>query len=130
MRGVLYALSVIAVIGLAYWAYGENYRTQTALSEVRALEREIADLREALSVQRAEWAYLNRPERLRELAFLNFETLGLMPMHADQFGNIDQIAYPQPGLPSISGAVSLTAQFSPNITAKATATSPTGEARQ
>ena len=111
MRGFLFVLSILAVIALAYWAYGENYRTQTALSEVRALKREIADLREALSVQRAEWAYLNRPERLRELAFLNFESLGLMPMRADQFGNIDQIAYPRPDLPPISGSVALTAQF-------------------
>lgn len=130
MRGLLYAFSVIAVISLAYWAYGENYRTQTALSEVRALKREIGDLREELSVQRAEWAYLNRPERLRELAFLNFDSLGLMPMHADQFGNIEQIAYPRAGLPTISGTVSLTARFPDDVPANAPGAAPVKETRR
>lgn len=124
MRGFLYVLSMLAVIGLAYWAYDENYRTQTALADVRALERDIDDLREALSVQRAEWAYLNRPERLQELAFLNFESLGLMPMRADQFGNIEQISYPRPDLPAISGSVSLNAQFADDIPATAAAREP------
>jgi hypothetical protein len=114
MRGLLYVMFAIGVIGLAYWAYNENYRTQSALAEVRALKRDIASLREALSVQRAEWAYLNRPERLRDLADLNFDDLGLMPMHPDQFGLIEQVAYPRPdpaplGLAPISGTVSLNA---------------------
>lgn len=115
MRGLLYVMFAIGVIGLAYWAYNENYRTQSALAEVRALKRDIASLREALSVQRAEWAYLNRPERLRDLADLNFDDLGLMPMHPDQFGLIEQVAYPRPDpaplglLAPISGTVSLNA---------------------
>lgn len=116
MRSLFYVLSALAVIGLAYWAYSENYRTQSAQSDVRALKRDIASLREALSVQRAEWAYLNRPERLRDLVDLNFDSLGLMPMRSDQFGLIEQIAYPAPvvsqaTLPRIRGAVSLTAMF-------------------
>lgn len=116
MRSLFYVLSALAVIGLAYWAYSENYRTQSAQSDVRALKRDIASLREALSVQRAEWAYLNRPERLRDLADLNFDSLGLMPMRSDQFGLIEQIAYPAPqlseaALPRIRGAVSLNAVF-------------------
>ena len=68
MRAVLYALSFLAVMGLAFWAYRENYATQKSLRHVEDLQTEIGTLREALTVQRAEWAYLNRPDRLRELS--------------------------------------------------------------
>ena len=94
MRSVLFVLTACAVIGLAFWAYRENYRTQQALDVTEQLQREIRDSRARLSVLRAEWAYLNRPERLRDLADLNFDSLGLMPMAPEQFGRIDQVAFP------------------------------------
>jgi hypothetical protein len=96
MRTVLYALSFLAVMGLAFWAYRENYATQKSLSTVEALQAEIADLRDGLAVQRAEWAYLNRPDRLRELATINFDRLGLLPFEPEQFGQPDQVAFPLP----------------------------------
>jgi len=68
-------------------------------------------IRESLAMLRAEWAYLNRPERLRELTEMNFDRLGLLPMHGRQFGDVVQVAYPQdapPPLPTrivdVSGA--------------------------
>ena len=102
MRPVLYVLTFLSLIALGFWAYRENYATQAALREVRGLQREIGALREGLSVQRAEWAYLNNPARLRDLAGLNFEKLGLMPMEPTQFGAAAQVAYPAPKLPEIS----------------------------
>ncbi|NYS24237.1 cell division protein FtsL [Rhodobacteraceae bacterium 2376] len=96
MRSALFLMSVAAVIALAFWAYRENHNTRQAMIENNALNRDIAALTEAISVQRAEWAYLNRPQRLQELVALNFERLSLMPMSADQFGAIGQIAYPLP----------------------------------
>lgn len=102
MRPVLYVLSFLALIALGFWAYRENYATQAALKDVEALQREIVGLRETLSVQRAEWAYLNRPDRLRELATVNFDRLGLLPMEPSQFGTAAQVAYPQAPLPEIS----------------------------
>lgn len=96
MRPALYVLSFLAVIALGFWAYRENYKTQGALREVAALQDEIAQLHEALSIQRAEWAYLNRPDRLRELVTINFDRLGLMPMEPWQFGDARDVAYPLP----------------------------------
>jgi hypothetical protein len=96
MRPVLYALSFLAVIALGFWAYRENYATQAALREVSDLQNEIATLRDALATQRAEWAYLNRPARLRELATLNFDRLGLLPMEPQQFGDATQVSMPPP----------------------------------
>jgi hypothetical protein len=101
MRPVLYILSFLALIALGFWAYRENYATQASLKHVQALQRQIADLRESLSVQRAEWAYLNRPDRLRELATINFDRLGLLPMESSQFGTPAQVAYPAPDVPVI-----------------------------
>ena len=96
MRSILYVLTALGVMVLAVWAYHENHRTQQAQAEQRAIEREIRALREALSVQRAEWAYLNRPERLRQLVEMNFDTLGLLPVTTEQFGRIEEIVYPLP----------------------------------
>jgi hypothetical protein len=96
MRTVLYALSFLAVMGLAFWAYRENYTTQAALNDVERLQAEIAHLRDALSVQRAEWAYLNRPDRLRELATINFDRLGLLPLEPTQFGDASAVSFPAP----------------------------------
>jgi len=106
MRGFLYVLTAIAVIGLAFWAYRETHQTQQAEAELRSIQREIIALREALGVQRAEWAYLNRPDRLRELANLNYSRLELVPFTGEQFGEVAQIAFPpRTILPSISNAV-------------------------
>ena len=97
MRSILTILTACAVIGLAFWAYHENYKTQEALAESGQLQRDIAQARARLSILRAEWAYLNRPDRLSELAALNFDRLGLLPFAPDQFGRIDQVPYPPQG---------------------------------
>jgi len=94
MRSVIYVLTALAVIGLAFWAYHENYKTQLALKKTETLQREIGRARARLSVLRGEWAYLNRPDRLRELAELNFDRLGLLPLAPEQFGKVDQVPYP------------------------------------
>lgn len=107
MRSLIYLTIAVAVMGLAFWAYGQNYRTQAAIKETRAIQNEIAALRERLSVLRAEWAYLNRPSRLRDLADLNYERLQLFPLAPDQFGRIDQVAYPEPALPALADVIDL-----------------------
>ncbi len=94
MRWFLLITSGLAVISLAFWAYSQNYKTQTALKEAEQLQTEIGALRERLAVLRAEWAYLNRPDRLRQLADMNFERLGLLPLAPNHFGRVDQVAFP------------------------------------
>ena len=94
MRNLFCMFTALAVIGLAFWAYQENYRTKEAQARAEALQREIGLARQKLRMLRAEWAYLNRPERLRALAEMNFERLGLLPLRPSQFGRIDEVAYP------------------------------------
>jgi len=105
MRGLFYVFSALAVMGLAVWAYRENFETKQAIHASEQLQRQIGRARAELAMLRAEWAYLNRPDRLRELADLNFGTLRLMTLRAEQFGRIDQVAYPAVGLPQISHPV-------------------------
>ena len=100
MRSVLFLLTTLIVMGLAFWAYRENYSTQSAITEMADVQRQIGGLREDLIVLRAEWAYLNRPERLRELVNLNFDKLKLVPFGADQFVDVGQVAFPPPEAPA------------------------------
>ncbi len=100
MRILMIIAAFLAVLGMAYWAYQQNFQTKQAQDRVRALQIEIAETREAIAIQRAEWAYLNRPERLRDLVDLNFEDLQLLPMAPYQFGRIDEVPYPQPEEPA------------------------------
>ncbi len=96
MRNALLFLAFMGVVGLAFWAYKENYRTKAAIDEMTAVRQNIAGLRETLGVLRAEWAYLNRPDRLQELANINFDKLQLLPFESAQFAAVAQIARPLP----------------------------------
>jgi len=100
MRTLLYLATALCVMGLAFWAYHVNYATQDRQGELRALKNEIASLQEGLSVLRAEWAYQNRPDRLRELVNMNFTDLQLLPLAPEQFGSVGQVAYPNPDAPT------------------------------
>lgn len=99
MRPLTYLACALVVMGLAFWAYRENYRTQAAIADMRQIQREIGGLREDLGVLRAEWAYLNRPDRLRELVDLNFDRLQLIPREAGQVMDLGHIDYPKPPPP-------------------------------
>ena len=94
MKPLVYVASALSVMALAVWAYGENFRTQSALREVEHLQRQIGILRERRAVLAAEWAWLSRPERLRDLAEMNYDRLGLLPLRPDQFGRIDEVPFP------------------------------------
>ena len=94
MRWMLTLLGLALVVAFAGWAYGVKYKAQDALSRVEALRDDIAREKETISVLRAEWAYLNRPERLRMLTEKYFDQLGLMPIHAEHFADPAVVAFP------------------------------------
>ncbi len=110
MRSMMFILTALAVIGLAVWAYQENYRTQHAINETERLQQEIGDARSRLAVLRAEWAYLNRPDRLRDLTELNYDSLQLLPLRPDQFGKVDQVSYPPMPDMDLTGVVEVSSQ--------------------
>lgn len=112
MQWILKICAALAVMGLAFWAYHENYQTQEALKQVRRLHASIGAAHERLGVLRAEWAYLNRPDRLRDLADINFDRLGLLPIQPDAFGSVDQIIYPPVSLPPVTNPVTVSSDSS------------------
>jgi hypothetical protein len=71
-----------------------NYATQEALNRVADLEAEIAREREAIAILDAEWAYLNRPDRLRAVVDANAALLGLLPLDPAQYGEVAMIPFP------------------------------------
>ncbi|MBN7783972.1 hypothetical protein JYP51_03520 [Ponticoccus gilvus] len=108
MRSVLFILAALAVIGSGYWAYHENYSTQAELDHVDALRREIGAARERVAILKAEWAYLNRPDRLSDLAELNFDRLGLLPLLPDQFDLIANVPEPIPDVIDLTEPIDVT----------------------
>ena len=95
----------LIVLALGFWSYQENYKTRDAIAEVRALHRDIGRAHERLTVLRAEWAYLNRPDRLRDLVHLNYERLGLLPLMPEAYGDIAQVVYPIPDILPITNPI-------------------------
>ena len=110
MRSFIYTLTFAFLVGLAFWAYQENIKTKNAIARTEKLQKEIVIARAGLSILRAEWAYLNRPDRLTELVDLNYGRLQLVPLRATNFLELDEINFlNDPDLPEIvSLPVSLT----------------------
>ncbi|MBK0399659.1 hypothetical protein H0I76_10685 [Limibaculum sp. M0105] len=96
MKRLLAALSVLAVVAIAAWTYDINYRTKNALREVDRLRAEIAMRHEEQQVLRVEWAYLNRPDRLKRLVEMNNDRLGLVPIGPERFGDVASVPFPPP----------------------------------
>ena len=114
MRSFIYSLTFAFLVGLAFWAYQENIKTKNAITKTDKLQKEIGIARAGLSILRAEWAYLNRPDRLTELVDLNYGRLQLVPLRATNFLEVDEINFlNDPDLPEIvSLPVSLTVKAS------------------
>ncbi len=90
----MYLCAIALVVICATWAYRVNYATQAALGRVASLRAEIANEQEAVAVLRAEWAYLNRPDRLAALVDLHRDALELAPLTPEQFVAVEMFAYP------------------------------------
>ena len=79
-----FSLSVLA--GTALFHTSEE--VQKAREETAQLEGKIAEEKESLRVLKAEWAYLNQPDRLEKLAA---EHLDLVPTKGRQLARLDAI---------------------------------------
>lgn len=93
MKNLFLGCLVVTVMGLAFWGYTENYATKGSLDKIAQLNEEIGLAHSRLRVLNAEWAYLNRPERLLQLVNANFDDLRLLQLTSDHFARLEQIPY-------------------------------------
>ena len=83
-------LCIALFLGGAFGLYQVKYEVHDLRAEVKALEAELAGEREALHVARAEWAYLNHPERLQRLVEAH---LNVTPLSGAQLAEVAVIPY-------------------------------------
>lgn len=120
---LLWALAVSSAAGTLFWL---KYQVQGEEQRLVALNREIADTREAMHVLDAEWAYLNDPSRLSEEAS---SLLGLQPVGPAQIGAIAQIPLAAPRQPATINPPTPPAPTPDNPPPIASAPPPVGDQR-
>ncbi len=94
MKGSAVAVWVGVIGAMALGLYQVTDAVQTREDELARLNRDLIASEEAIHVLRAEWSYLNRPERLARLAG---DHLALAPMTAQQIGGFESLSDAWPG---------------------------------
>ncbi|MCY3875753.1 MAG: cell division protein FtsL [Rhodobacteraceae bacterium] len=100
LRAFVTAACFLAVFVTAVWAYRENIKTRADIKRLDTLKREISLETNRLALLRAEWAYLNRPNRLDKLAAMVGGDTALTPMADTRFGDIRQVEMKPSGEPT------------------------------
>lgn len=85
MTGIIMLIIGVALIIALYYV---KIRSQTANQEVRRLERLVVEEKNAIRVLQAEIAFLENPDRLRNLSNIY---LSLQPISAENIISIDEI---------------------------------------
>ncbi|MBN8941654.1 MAG: hypothetical protein J0H01_19260 [Rhizobiales bacterium] len=88
MMRFLNILVVAALIVAAVVVYRVKYEATRHAEEVARLKLEISREREAIAELKAQWARLNRPDRLQALAERH---LSLRPASVDQLNNLNNL---------------------------------------
>ncbi len=68
MRRFLHLLAIAALIGSALYSYRIKYDTLYLSEQVAKLKTRVQREKEAVAVLRAEWQFVNRPDRIQTLA--------------------------------------------------------------
>ncbi|WP_372421948.1 cell division protein FtsL [Salinarimonas chemoclinalis] len=129
MIKILHVAAIAGLIGSAVWAYSIKYETIRQTEELTRLERAIAREREMIAVLRAEWAFLNRPDRVETLAdahlpeivpftvehLARFEDLPERPPAADAIGaKLEALGLAAPtATPGTTGSIPVRTQTTP-----------------
>lgn len=100
MRSSFTITAVVVILSLAFGLYRFEHRVQRMEGQLGELNRGILAHHQAIQVLRAEWSYLNRPDRLQRLAGSHLELVPLLP---SQIGRLDEIPVITPKQVGLSG---------------------------
>ncbi len=87
-------LWMAAALLTALLAFSQKHEARELKERLAVLEEELADRRENTRVLAAEWSYLSRPERIKDLAERHLGQL--LPMSVRQFSSIADIPFRPP----------------------------------
>lgn len=68
MRRLMHLLAILALVGSALYAYRTKYDTLYLAEQMRKMRNQIAAEKDGIAVLKAEWQYLNKPDRVQILA--------------------------------------------------------------
>lgn len=88
MSRLINAVLFLFVLLGAFWLYQVKHEAKEEESRIVKLEKQIEDEKEALLLLKAEWSYLNRPERVQQLSERFADQLGLSEVEPYQIGTI------------------------------------------
>ena len=95
LRFLLFGTLIASTFALGLWAYKINYDSRAANQRVKELEKSILSANKHFKILNAEWAHLNRPDRLRKLTEYYFSELRLTPINPDDFNSFSDVYWGQ-----------------------------------
>jgi hypothetical protein len=94
------AIWLVLALGIGFGLFQLKYQVQGLEQKLAGINRQILDNEEAIHVLKAEWSYLNRPERIEALSR---KFLELQPLSGKQYVSLDDVplrpVLPVPTLP-------------------------------
>lgn len=99
MFKILHVVAIGALVSSALYAYTIKYDTTLHAEQLAKLKAKVVRERDAIAVLKAEWQYLNRPDRIQPLADKH---LALQPLGIGQIVRMQDIPMRGPKVDSIA----------------------------
>ncbi len=122
----MHAAAIAALIASAAYVYVVKYRTIYASEQLVKTRHLIDKEKDAISLLRAEFAHLARPDRIQALAA---SKLGLQPLALSQIATVDELPEAQPKVNSIGRTLESLGFTADNSTPAVTAANSTPPVR-
>ncbi|RDE10190.1 cell division protein FtsL [Pelagibacterium lacus] len=84
---ILAVLTVLAVVAV----YSQKHFAELTAEEITSIERSITRQQAALSILKADWAYLNQPTQIQPIIDRHNDVLNLQVAKARQFGHFEDL---------------------------------------